>query len=94
MKQFWPTIENVRLDSKNLKKCYFIYNRNSTGIIWHAFSCFWRKRKENEASLTKKTKKRLGPKNLKKCYFTIGTQQGKFSMHFLVFGQKRKMKQC
>ena len=68
-----------------------LYNGNSTGKIWHAFSGFWGKRNENEAILTKN---RLDPKNLKKCYFTIGTQQGKYGMHFLDFGEtETKMKQ-
>ena len=34
------------LGPKKFEKVLF-YNWNSTGNIWHTFSCFWRKRKAN-----------------------------------------------
>ena len=50
----------------NKSKKVLFYNGNSTGKIWHTFSCCWR----NKAILNKNRKFSLGPKKLEKvlCY--------------------------
>ena len=75
---------------QKLEKVLF-HNENSTGEIWHTFSYFWRKRKENEAILTKQLKKRLGPKELEEVLFYNRKSTGKQIWHtFSCFWRKRK----
>ena len=52
IKQFWPKIENLAFGPQKPETVLF-YNWNSTRKIWHTFSDFWWKRKENKGILTK-----------------------------------------
>ena len=88
-KPLLPKLEHLRLGTKQNEKVLF-YNGNSTGKIWHTFACFWRRRKENEASLAKNRKKSLGHKKLEKVLFYNGNSTGKIWHTFSCFWRKRK----
>ena len=62
--------------AQKLEKVFF-YNENSTWKIWHTFSCFWRRRKENEDILNNNRTISLRPKKLEKMLFYNRNSTGK-----------------
>ena len=85
MKQLLPKIIFFHLGPKTSKKYYCTMGINSTGKIWHTFSCFRRKR----AILTKNRNFSLGPKKAEKVLFYNKNSTRKIWHTFSCFWRKK-----
>ena len=85
-------MKNCRLGLKHSEKCYFTEGI-STGKIWHTFSWFWRKRKENTTILSKNRKNVAWAQTIRKsAILQREFQQGKFGNIFLFLEKEKKIK--